>query len=51
MTPSEVRSQKHLKAKSMVNDQLMATSMDHSGTIDSHCSEMAIAEQADPSAN
>ena len=50
-TPSEVQSQKHLKAKSMVNDQLTATSMDHSGTIDSHCSETAIAEQADPSAN
>ena len=50
-TPSEVQSPKHLKAKSMVNDQLTATSMDHSGTIDSHCSEKAIAEQADPSAN
>ena len=51
MTPSEVQSPKHLKAKSMVNDQLTATSMDHSGTIDSHCSEKAIAEQAGPSAN
>ena len=50
-TPSEVQSPKHLKAKSMVNDQLTATSMDHSWTIDGHCSEKAIAEQAGPSAN
>ena len=33
MTPSEVQSPKHLKAKPMVNDQLTATSMDHSGTM------------------
>ena len=50
-TPSEVQTQKHLKAKPMANDHLMATPMDHSGPIDSHGSETASAEQVDPSGN
>ena len=50
-TPSEVQTQKHLKAKPMDNDQLTATPMDHSGPIESHGSETASAEHVNPSGN
>ena len=50
-TPSEVQTQKHLKAKLMDNDQLTATPMDHSGPIANHGSETASAEHVDPVGN
>ena len=50
-TPSEVQTQKHIKAKPMDNDQLTATPMDHSGPIASHGSETASAEHVDPLGN
>ena len=50
-TPSEVQTQKHLKAKPMDNDQLTATPMDHSGPISNHGSKTASAEHVDPLGN
>ena len=50
-TPSEVQTQKHSKAKSIDNDQLTATPMDHSGPIASHSSETTSAEHVNPVGN